>query len=85
MNTVKENLWMLYYYHIMVENVEANKRGGETRAAVVGLAPSEASAFVDEGGAVSIKRRSSLQESSGGESSVVGFTFGKHIHHLRTH
>lgn len=68
----------------MLDNVEGNQRGGETGAAVVGLSPSEASAFVDEGGAVRVKRSGSLQESGGGESSVIGITFRKHIHR-RTH
>lgn len=67
-------------YHIVLDNVESPERGGEPAAAVVGLAPREANAAVDDGFAVGIAFGSPEQESEGGERHIICSTFWQSIH-----
>lgn len=74
------NIKLKYTHNIVLENVEKAERGGETAAAVVGLAPSEADAAIDDGLTVGVAFGSPEQESGGSEGHMICSTFRQSIH-----
>lgn len=76
------NVWSQHRNHIAGGDAELGERGGDSDAAVTGLAPRVGDRTVDYGSSVGVDDGGSVEEADGSERNVVGRRLDCSLHFL---